>query len=468
MWSLKPGFGAVMLVMVTKSSPSAFSLSLSIFLLLLGQDDSKPGAGIRTQRSFQKRLAAIRLAWDSCLFSNSVSRHIFEGQCYVPRKQIRLNKVSISDMLTHRRQQRRLAGNQDVWKTFFFETVTFQRREVRAWKSSKLQTWLQHAGTWKGTRQPQNVANRQTTAQALPHAFADTLEGIFNRKPGAPTQPEQLDEPVWTCRGLIDSLMIHLEQAKFGFECGENIGALRKMDYHTVKTFVQEPHPNEFAKMLEELFSGIVTEPVKPDIFTEQMFELKELKTAIGRAKLAKAAEKTGLTAELLRHMPDDICNDLLQMFNHMLLSGEVPAAWRKTLFKMLPKTLKPRTTTDFRPIATIRLFYKTFAYMILGQIEDTLETSQPEEQHGFRAKKRIEEHLLTFNVILDKTLEMDQPLWIITLDLSKAFHRVNWGITLASGGRSWRITAPGLDPPSSLLSATWDNCWINGKQLRI
>ena len=30
MWSLKPGFGAVMLVMVTKSSPCAFSLSLSL------------------------------------------------------------------------------------------------------------------------------------------------------------------------------------------------------------------------------------------------------------------------------------------------------------------------------------------------------------------------------------------------------------------------------------------------------
>ena len=64
---------------------------------------------------------------------------------------------------------------------------------------------------------------------------------------------------------------------------------------------------------------------------------------------------------------------------------------------------------------------------MILGRIEDTLETSQPEEQHGFRSKRRIEEHLLTFNVILDKTLEMDQPLWIISLDLSKAFDRVNW-----------------------------------------
>ena len=130
---------------------------------------------------------------------------------------------------------------------------------------------------------------------------------------------------------------------------------------------------------------------------------------------------------QLLRHMPDDMCNDLLQLFNHMLFSGEVPAAWRKTLCKMLPKTSKPRTTTDFRPIASIRLLYNVFAYMILARIEDTLDTNQPEEQHGFRSNSRIEEHLLTFNVILDKTLEMDQTLWIISLDLSNAFDRANW-----------------------------------------
>ena len=204
--------------------------------------------------------------------------------------------------------------------------------------------------------------------------------------------------------------------------------ALRKMDYHTVKTFVREPHPNEFAKMLAELFPGIVTERVKPDIFTEQMFELKELKIAIRRVKLAKAADESSLTAELLRHMPDDICNDLLHMFNHMLFSGEVPAAWRKTLFKILPKTLKPRTTMDFRLIASIRLLYtyNLCIYMIFCRIEGTLETNHLEEQHGFRSTRRIEEHLLTFNVILNKTLEMEQPLWIIGPAPSKAFDRVN------------------------------------------
>ena len=39
------------------------------------------------------------------------------------------------------------------------------------------------------------------------------------------------------------------------------------------------------------------------------------------------------------------------------------------------------------RPIATVRLLCKTSAYMILGQIETTLDAMQPEEQHGFRQK---------------------------------------------------------------------------------
>ena len=47
-----------------------------------------------------------------------------------------------------------------------------------------------------------------------------------------------------------------------------------------------------------------------------------------------------------------------------------------------------------------------------------------------------FEEHLLTSNVTLDKTLEMDQPLWIICLDLSKAFDWVSWGsLWQAAGG---------------------------------
>eukprot|EP00438_Fugacium_kawagutii_P018891 Skav221137 [mRNA] locus=scaffold233:687899:688318:+ [translate_table: standard] len=51
----------------------------------------------------------------------------------------------------------------------------------------------------------------------------------------------------------------------------------------------------------------------------------------------------------------------------------------------------------------------------------------QPEEQHGFRPHYRLEEHLTTANFVVDKLLTINAPIWIVSLDLSKAFDRVNW-----------------------------------------
>ena len=96
-------------------------------------------------------------------------------------------------------------------------------------------------------------------------------------------------------------------------------------------------------------------------------------------------------------------------------------------MFNMLPKTRGAKSTSDFRPIAVVRLLYKTVAYLVLGRMDATLDAGQPEEQHGFRADRRIEELLLTTNLVLDKTLSLDVPMWIVNLDLSKAFDKVKW-----------------------------------------
>ena len=84
--------------------------------------------------------------------------------------------------------------------------------------------------------------------------------------------------------------------------------------------------------------------------------------------------------------------------------SPQVPIDWRKTIFNMLPKHGRAKVPAEYRPIASIRLLYKTFAYMILGRVEPFLEAAQPEEQHGFRSGRRIEEHLVTANLVIDKS----------------------------------------------------------------
>ena len=142
-------------------------------------------------------------------------------------------------------------------------------------------------------------------------------------------------------------------------------------------------------------------------------------------------------------------CCTILNIMNTILRDGEIPCAWRKTLFQMLPKTKQSKVTTDFRPIANICLMYKIFAYLILGRIEAPLEQWQPEEQHGFRINRRMEEHLLTANMVIDKTLLANTALWIVSLDLSKAFDR---GILPKTGD----LTNPGNWRPLAILNITY------------
>ena len=110
-----------------------------------------------------------------------------------------------------------------------------------------------------------------------------------------------------------------------------------------------------------------------------------------------------GLTAEVLKHAPREFLDALLRLHNDVFYTGEPPVSWSKSLFTMLPKKVKAKQTTDFRPIANVRLLYKIFACLLLGTLEHVLDAEQPEEQHGFRAGRRLEEHLLSANILWDK-----------------------------------------------------------------
>ena len=60
----------------------------------------------------------------------------------------------------------------------------------------------------------------------------------------------------------------------------------------------------------------------------------------------------------------------------------------------------------------------QAFACLVLDRIEHQLDRYQPEEQHGFRRGKRSEEHLLTANPFLHKTLAVGIPVSAVGVKL--------------------------------------------------
>ena len=99
------------------------------------------------------------------------------------------------------------------------------------------------------------------------------------------------------------------------------------------------PAVDAFAEMLADLFSGANVEVTKPDILQERPFTMAELDSAIGNLKSNKVCDERGLAAELLHHAPPAFREVLLDFFNHILATGDVPSSWQRTKFKMLAKS---------------------------------------------------------------------------------------------------------------------------------
>ena len=130
------------------------------------------------------------------------------------------------------------------------------------------------------------------------------------------------------------------------------------------------------------------------------------------------------MTAELLKHVPHEFLDALLRLYTDVLYTGEPPASWRQNFLTMLPKKLRTKQVTDFRPFANLRLLYKVFDYLLLGRLEHVLDAQQPEEQHGctttarrapFINKYFIGQSTSNWSSSLDKQLDFQSGLSVRT-----------------------------------------------------
>ena len=55
------------------------------------------------------------------------------------------------------------------------------------------------------------------------------------------------------------------------------------------------------------------------------------------------------------------------------------------------------------------------------------LEAHQSDDQFGFRAKRRIDDEFIILESVITKSMEFNMPLWMASLDLRKAFDRIEF-----------------------------------------
>ena len=87
--------------------------------------------------------------------------------------------------------------------------------------------------------------------------------------------------------------------------------------------------------------------------------------------------------------------------------------------------TKKVTDPGNYRPICSLPVLYKLFATVLYARLAPCLHKIQPPDKAGFRPNHRCEDHLTVYRILEQRCREWGVPLYISTIDFTKAFDRI-------------------------------------------
>ena len=93
--------------------------------------------------------------------------------------------------------------------------------------------------------------------------------------------------------------------------------------------------------------------------------------------------------------------------------------------FKSSTKKGDREVLGNYRPICGLPILYKLFATVLYARLAPSLHKVQPPDQAGFRPNHRCEDHLTVYRILEQRSREWGVPLYISTIDFTKAFDSI-------------------------------------------
>ena len=193
-----------------------------------------------------------------------------------------------------------------------------------------------------------------------------------------------------------------------------------------------------FAKFYEELYKGEDEQEEdehecieREDVDSSQKgkiaeFTKEEIEAAIHRLKKGKARDSSGVRAEQLKICSEETKEKIRNIFNDIAQQEDfIPNSWRKIRIQVIHKKGSRDDPGNYRPICGLPILYKLFATVMYARLAPGLHRVQPPDQAGFRPNHRCEDHLTVYRVLEQRCREWGVPLYLSTIDFTKAFDSI-------------------------------------------
>ena len=183
---------------------------------------------------------------------------------------------------------------------------------------------------------------------------------------------------------------------------------------------------NSHSVVDENVIASIPQRPEIPQLALEPC--LKEVQDAIKQMSSNKAPGMDGLPPEIFKYGGRKLVLKLLQLFKSIWKVGRVPQEFKDASIKHLFKNKGKKIICDnSRGISLLSIAGKILARVILNRIIVYLiDDIYPESQCGFRSGRGTIDMIFAIRQVAEKVRERNHELYMVFVDLTKAFDTVN------------------------------------------
>lgn len=170
-----------------------------------------------------------------------------------------------------------------------------------------------------------------------------------------------------------------------------------------------------------------IDESIYKDILSPIMNE--EWIELIDQLPIGKATGPTNISYEDIKKAPDEYNKLLINLINNIFVNQDIPGDWKKVNIYPIPKP-KPwgYRLENTRPITLLEISRKIMMKIITNRLSKVIKDHAILKgfQYAGLPLKSTFKPLRIINEIIQHANERDKELWILALDMSKAYDRIN------------------------------------------
>jgi hypothetical protein len=163
--------------------------------------------------------------------------------------------------------------------------------------------------------------------------------------------------------------------------------------------------------------------------FTNSNPDTQELHTIIKNMRSNASPGPDGLNAAFFKIAWTWISQDVTQLVTNFYTTASFQSPHNHTFITLMPKKMQPTVPQDFRPISLCNVIYKLIAKTLADRLKPHLSNYIDHSQAAF-----IENMYISSNIVITQEIvhsfslkSWKQHVFLIKLDLAKAFDRLEW-----------------------------------------